>query len=152
MGQRPPDPATSEPGRVLALRWGDADAHRVLSWLALLGLAAGIALAVAGLPGADLHGPLHRLGIMDPLCGATRGVRLAFLGDLSGAWRYNPLAILLSAATVAFVVRGCWGWLTGRWLNARLTWTPAIRITVVIGIAALWINQQQHAALLLNRF
>ena len=80
-------------------RWrlDSADAHRALTWPALLGVVAGTSLAVLGLPTADLHGPLHYVGLMDPLCGATRGVRLAFLGDLSGAWRSNPQSTTLIA-------------------------------------------------------
>jgi hypothetical protein len=45
-----------------------------LTWLAAGGLLVGAALAVTGLPAIDLHGPQHHLGIMDPVCGMTRGV------------------------------------------------------------------------------
>ena len=98
-------------------------------------MVAGTSLAVLGLPTADLHGPLHYVGLMDPLCGATRGVRLAFLGDLSGAWRSNPAAIPLAAGAVFPVARSLLGCATGRWINAELTWTPTIK-TVLCGLFA----------------
>jgi hypothetical protein len=134
-------------------RWrvDGADGHRVLTWLAPLGVVAGASLAVLGLPAADLHGPLHYLGLMDPLCGATRGVRLAFLGDLAGAWRYNPAAIPLAVGAVFMLARGLLGWVTGRWINAELRWTPTTRTLLVILIVALWVNQQANAPLLLTR-
>lgn len=55
--------------------WSPADQHgRQLTWLAAGGLLVGVVLAVSGPPRIDLHGPLHHLGIMDPMCGMTRGV------------------------------------------------------------------------------
>lgn len=48
--------------------------------VALCGLMAAVVLAVFGLPPADLHGVLHRLGVMDPLCGGTRSVYLTLHG------------------------------------------------------------------------
>lgn len=41
-----------------------------------------IALRVFGLPPIDLHSPLHRAGIMDPLCGGTRAALAAAHGDI----------------------------------------------------------------------
>lgn len=142
-----------KPRAAASVRWhlARADAHWVLTWLALLGVVSGTGLAVLGLPSADLHGPLHYLGVMDPLCGATRGVRLAFLGDLPNAWRYNPAAILLSAGALAMVVRGLAGWVTGWWINVELRWTPTIRTVIGGLIVALWVNQQWNAPLLLTR-
>jgi len=76
--------------RPVRLRWEQADRHPTLTPLAAAGLLAAAILAVVGLPPVDLHGPLHRLGIMDPLCGMTRGV-VGFLGvdylDEEGAAR-----------------------------------------------------------------
>lgn len=135
------------------MRWrlDSADAHRALTWLAPLGVVAGTSLAVLGLPAPDLHGPLHYLGLLDPLCGATRGVRLAFLGDLTGAWRYNPAAIPLAAGAVFMVARSLLGWATGCWINAELKWTPTIKTVLCVLIVALWVNQQRNAPLLLTR-
>lgn len=131
--------------------WADRNGHRVLTWLAVVGLAAGAGLAVFGLPGADLHGPLHYLGIMDPLCGATRGVRLTFLGDIPRAWQYNPASIPISVATLAMLLRAVVGWLTGRWVNATITWTRQLRTLAIVLLIILWVNQQLHAELLLTR-
>src|SRR6266851_1560891 len=74
------------------LTWDDHDRLARLTGLAGVGLAAGAATAIFGLPPVDIHGPLHYAGIMDPLCGVTRGVRLALLGRVAQAWRYNPLS------------------------------------------------------------
>ena len=69
----------------------DVDRHRTLTGLAAGGLVLAAAWALLGLPPVDLHGPLHRYGVMDPLCGGTRAVRLATLGGWADAWGYNPL-------------------------------------------------------------
>ncbi|MFP3988669.1 DUF2752 domain-containing protein [Streptomyces sp. E11-3] len=90
------------PGRPV---WEETDRHRWLGPLTLAGLAAGTAMAVFGLPPVDLHGPLHYLGVMGPLCGGTRGVHAALLGDFGTAWRYNPLSVVLVVGAVAFVAR-----------------------------------------------
>lgn len=76
-------------------------------------------MAIFGLPPVDVHGPLHYLGIMDPLCGVTRGTRLAMLGHLGQAWRYNPLSVVLVAGACAIVLRQALGLATGRWLNLQ---------------------------------
>jgi hypothetical protein len=73
--------------RLSAIRWwwNDVDRHGALTGLAAAGLVATGLLAVVGLPPVDLHGPIHYLGVMDPLCGMTRGSRLVTRGDLAGA-------------------------------------------------------------------
>jgi len=130
------------------LWWAQADQHPMLAPLAATGLLVGGVLAVVGLPPVDLHGPLHRLGIMDPLCGMTRGVVAVLRGQLGRAVAYNPASPLLVAGAVLTLGRWLVGRLTGRWLDATLRRTPA-----TVGIAAavvlvLWVNQQAHAALL----
>ena len=78
------------------MKWhvDETDGHLVQAWLS------------RGYPlSADLHGPLHYLGVMDPLWGATRGVRWSSRGDLTGAWRYDPAVIGLSVGAV-FMVAG----------------------------------------------
>jgi len=72
------------------LFWNDHNRWEWLGRVALVGLAAGAVLAIAGLPPVDVHGPLHYVGIMDPLCGGTRGLRLMMRGHLASAWRDNP--------------------------------------------------------------
>lgn len=57
-------------------------------WLTLLGglaLAIAAAMAIFELPPVDLHSPLHKIGIMDPLCGGTRAARYTAQGDLAEA-------------------------------------------------------------------
>jgi hypothetical protein len=133
------------PGR---LRWEQADRHPTLAPLAAAGLLAAGVLAVLGLPPVDLHGPLHRLGIMDPLCGMTRGTVAVLHGRLGLAVAYNPASPLLVVGAVLELGRWLVGRLTGRWLDATLRRTP---LTVGIAAAlvlALWANQQAHAALL----
>jgi len=130
------------------LTWADHDEHSWLSRLAITGLAAGTAMAVFGLPPVDIHGPLHYLGIMDPLCGATRGLRLALLGHLVQAWRYNPLSVMLAAGAVAAVFRQVLGVATRRWLNLTVVRRRAVLATSTLLAVALEINQQAHAALL----
>ena len=79
---------------LLTTSWGSRDGHRGVTCLAALGATTAVAIAIFGLPGIDLHPPLHRLGIMDPLCGGTRAARYAAQGQLAEAWTYNPLGIV----------------------------------------------------------
>lgn len=116
-------------------------------WLTLI-LAMGVVgaayLLAFGLPGVDLHGPLHRRGIMDPLCGGTRATYVLVRGDVVGAWSWNPLVPLLALATIVVVARLVVGRVSGRWANlhvARRQWVPV----AVVGLIALEINQQLQA-------
>lgn len=72
-----------------------------------------LALAVVGVPSTDLHGPLHRIGIMDPACGGTRSVFLFLHGDLTRALHYNPAGPIVVLAAALIVLRTGAGWLTG---------------------------------------
>jgi len=130
------------------LVWTDHDQHARLSRLAIIGLAVGIAIAIFGLPPVDIHGPLHYLGIMDPLCGATRGARLALQGHLAQAWRYNPLSVALVAGSVATVLRQVLGMATRRWLDLNVVRRDPVLAIAALLTMALEINQQAHAALL----
>lgn len=132
-------------------RWETSDRHRPWTLLAAAAVTAGVALAVLGLPPVDWHGPLHRFGIMDPLCGATRGVRLTLRGDLAGAVLYNPAAPGLVAAAALVLLRAAFGAMTGRWLTVQLARSRTAAMTAAVLVAALWINQQAHAPLLLAR-
>jgi hypothetical protein len=77
-------------------------------------------MALLGLPPIDIHGPLHYVGIMDPLCGGTRSVHSLMSGDYSTAWRYNPIAFPLVLGAVDLLARHAVGLGTGRWLNVHL--------------------------------
>jgi NADH:ubiquinone oxidoreductase subunit 6 (subunit J) len=132
------------------------DRHRsitvVATALGLMGLVAAALMAVVGLPPVDLHGPLHYVGIMDPLCGGTRAARLTAQGHLAEAWTYNPLGILATLGAVAVVVRTTVGLATHRWLNLHGRLTPRqarLLIAVVLILTILLeVRQQQHADLL----
>ncbi|GAC1411520.1 MAG: hypothetical protein NVS4B6_14310 [Mycobacterium sp.] len=93
------------------------DTHPVWTRMALSGLVIALLLAVFGLPPVDLHGPLHYLGVMDPLCGGTRSVYLTLHGLLHEALRYNPAAPLLVVAAAAVVLRAVVGWTRHYWVN-----------------------------------
>ena len=132
--------------------WQTHDGHRLVTVVAFLGVAAAAMMALIGLPPVDLHGPLHYLGIMDPLCGGTRAARYTMRGDLDQAWRYNPLGILAVAGAVAAAGRAVGGMLTRRWVTVAIGWTPPRR-RLVIGlilavVAVLEVRQQLLAALL----
>jgi len=123
--------------------------------LALAGVAAALTMALIGLPPVDLHGPLHQLGIMDPLCGGTRSVRLAAMGEWSKSWRYNPVGVPLVVGGVGLVLRAAVGSLTGRWVQIHVRLTPVWRrvwwLVIAVALVALEVDQQFHAALLLSR-
>ena len=143
-------------GSLLTIEWSSTDRMRVVTLIGVAGLVASVAMAAFGLPPVDLHGPLHRMGIMDPLCGGTRAARLTTQGHLLAAWRYNPLGILATLVAVLAVARLSAGLLRRRWLTVRISWTPRrIRVALaVLAIAtvALEIRQQGRADLLLKSY
>lgn len=133
-------------GAVIVVRRHDA--YAVWTWLALAGLTGAMVLAMVGMPGVDLHGPLHYVGIMDPLCGATRSFYLTLHGRLGDAVRYNPAGPLFVVAAVVALCRAVLGHTTRRWVHVRIPRRFAIAVGV-IAIVALEVNQQSHAALLM---
>lgn len=118
-----------------------------LTWTAMGFLVAALALAVVGVPSIDLHGPLHRFGIMDPACGGTRSVYLFLRGDVAASVRYNPAGPLVVIVAVLLGLRAALGRITGRWVTLPLSRRAAL-IVPVIALLALELNQQAHAALL----
>jgi hypothetical protein len=133
---------------VLCVRVAREDRHRMLAPLAAGGLLTAGMLAVVGLPPVDLHGPLHYLGIMDPLCGMTRGTVAVLRGQLELAWAYNPASPLLVAGATLTLVRWVAGRMTGRWLEVRVHPSRVAWAAGAIAVLVLWSNQQAHAALL----
>jgi hypothetical protein len=151
---RPSGSPSSPPVKAwVQVQSSNRDEHTLFSIAAIAGLAAATMMALFGLPPIDLHGVLHHLGIMDPLCGGTRAARFAAAGQWSQAWRYNPLGLLAVLAGAAAAVRALVGLLTGRWVTLRFGWTPrrrrvAIAVLVVVTVA-LTVRQQLRADLLI---
>ncbi|WP_020389674.1 DUF2752 domain-containing protein [Kribbella catacumbae] len=125
------------------------DTHRSVTRFSLLAVAAGTVLAVSGVPRVDLHGPLHHVGIMDPLCGGTRAAFLLSQGDLTGAWTYNPVVFPLAAAAALVLLRTMLGALSGRWVTVRVGRRRVLVLLLVLAVAALEVRQQFHADLLM---
>ncbi|HVL03358.1 MAG TPA: DUF2752 domain-containing protein [Acidimicrobiales bacterium] len=128
----------------IRLSLDERDQNRPLLAVALLGVATALVLAIFGLPGADLHGPLHRAGIMDPFCGGTRALRLAARGDIAGSLWWNPLSLILLAGALAFLVRTAVGLTLHRWLNATVVWSDR-RLWLVLGFVALALEARQQS-------
>jgi hypothetical protein len=128
--------------------WVGEDRHRTLAPLAAGGLLVAGLLAVVGLPPVEVHGPLHYLGIMDPLCGMTRGTVAVLRGQLGRAVAYNPAGPLLVAGATLVLGRWLVGRLTGRWLEVRVQPSRVAWGIGIIAVLALWVNQQAQAALL----
>lgn len=138
--------------RIVGLEWSRHDGMRLVTWAGIVGLVAAVAMARFGLPPIDLHGPLHRFGIMDPLCGGTRAARLTAQGRLGAAWTYNPLGIVATAAAAAVGLRLVLGVGTRRWVNLKVRWTPHLRwaafALILVAAIALEIRQQGRVDLL----
>ena len=128
------------------------DRHPLITSIALLGVATAVMMAVWGLPPIDLHGPLHRYGIMDPLCGGTRAAYYTTRGNLGRAWQYNPLGVIVVGGGCAAVARSVSGLATRRWLTLTTVWTSRRRwmvaTIVLVLLVALEIRQQLNADLL----
>jgi len=62
--------------RTALLRLTKSDGAPSYTRAAAIVLLGATALRIADVPDVDLHGPLHYLGIMDPLCGGTRATFL----------------------------------------------------------------------------
>ncbi len=109
-----------------------------------------LVLGVVGVPRLDMHGPLHFLGVMDPLCGATRATYFMAHAEWALAWAYNPGVFVLAFVSVFGVVRWIVGLASGWWATKRVPRRLAWSL-VIAGLIALEINQQAHAALLVRR-
>jgi hypothetical protein len=122
-------------------------------WLgptAMAALVAASLLALLGLPPVDLHGPLHRMGIMDPFCGGTRAARFLMVGDWASAWHYNPGIFALSAILGLGLVRWILGRVTGHWLHL-VVGRKVVVFVALVGLVALEVNQQLKVDLLVQR-
>lgn len=117
-----------------------------LTVAAAVGLVLAGLLARFGMPPVDLHSPLHRVGVMAPFCGMTRGSAATMRGDLARAWWYNPASPLVIAAGLAVVARWVLGQATRRWVCARLQVTRWSVVVVGVALAVLEVNQQLHVS------
>ena len=124
------------------------DGHVVATLFGITVLGAGSLFAVFGLPGLPLHGPLHYLGVMGPLCGMTRAVTALLRGEIAMALAYNPAAPLALLASIVLTARALAGVLSGVWWNAQ--WHVSRRVIVILVAAAvgLAVRQQLRASLL----
>ena len=138
------------PGGPFRVRVAPEDQHAPLSHGALALVLATVSLRLFGLPPIDLHGPLHPLGVMDPLCGGTRAALAVGRGDLGLAWEYNPLVPVLALVVGASLARWCWGRATGRWITVNVDDRRALIILLGVLVVALWLNQQANAELLMS--
>ena len=154
----PPEPQhtgiITNPGPFLRITLERRERHWWLTAGTGLALSIAVAMAVFGLPPIDLHGPLHKIGIMDPLCGGTRAARYAAQADLAQAWRYNPLSIIIVYGAALAVVRTAVGVLGRHWVTVAVAWTPrrrrwAFAIAVAL-LVLLEIRQQARADLLMS--
>ena len=132
----------------MSLVWVDDDRHAWAAPLAAAGATAAVAMAIFGLPPVDLHGPLHHLGVMGPLCGMTRAARHLARLDLAIALHYNPAVPLVALVGIGALARWAWGRGTRRWLEMRVRWTPAAVLVLAAGVVALAARQQAHVDLL----
>jgi hypothetical protein len=122
----------------------DRDPLAGLTWAAAGGLVVAALLARLGMPPVNLHSPLHFAGIMDPLCGMTRGSAATLRGDLRRAWWYNPASPLVILGGLAVLARWVVGRVTGGWLSARVKVTRVPVAVAGVVLAALELNRQLH--------
>lgn len=127
-----------------------SDGRRLLTFTASALAGTGLVQRATGLPTADIHGPLHYLGVMDPLCGGTRAAYLLFSGRFGTAALYNPMVFPLFAGIAVLVVRAGFGMATGRWFDVVLSpqGRRVLAVIMVVGVLALEVRQQLHAQLL----
>ena len=132
----------------IAVGWEDHDRHRWLARTAAVGVVLAIAMAVFGLPPIDLHGPLHDLGIMGPLCGMTRATRRLARFEMTAALQYNPAVLLVAFGGVFAVGRWAHGWRSGRWLSIRIPRRRSVVVVAAVLLLGLTVHQQANVELL----
>ncbi len=136
----------------VTLSWSSTDRHTRLTWAAACLAVVAAAMAVWGLPPLDIHGPLHRLGVMDPLCGGTRAAYFAMTGRWAVAWYYNPLGPLTLIAVVLVLLRAALGRLTGRWVELTIVLTRragrALVAAASLLVVAMTVRQQLMVGIL----
>ncbi|MDQ3985910.1 MAG: DUF2752 domain-containing protein [Actinomycetota bacterium] len=134
----------------MSLTWRHRDEWAWLTAAAVVLVMGAVTLAFVGLPTFSVHSPLHYAGIMDPLCGMTRAVRLLALGRFDDAWAFNPASFALLIVVGALLVRALVGGVTHMWAHLEVKAKPHLAVALIVLTAALWVNQQSHASLLMS--
>lgn len=128
----------------------DRDPWWELSVVGVAVLAFGAAFAKLGQPDIPWMWPLYRLGIVLPSCGLTRGVVAIFHGDLARSWEFNPASLVVVVLAGLLAIRLGVGIFTGRWVVIDVSYRRVYAVLALILLAALWVNQQHHAQLLIH--
>ena len=127
-----------------------ADRWVLLTVGAAVVLVFGPLFAVLGMPRADSMAAFHRVGLVGPTCGLTRGVVAVFRGEVGRAWAFNPASLLVVLAAVGGAIRAIVG-LTGHgWVAVRMRWSRRSTLVVLLATGLLWANQQAHAGFILH--
>ena len=71
-------------------------------------------------------------GLRCPGCGGTRAVHALLNGDLTRAWRLNPLVVTALPFAAWWCLRGLWGGWTGRWWKDPTT--HPVSLAVLVGL------------------
>lgn len=118
------------------------------SWSVRLGSIAALAVAGAAVATLARHHP-HEFAFLPPCpsaslgfacagCGSTRAVHFLLQGDLSAAWRHNPILILVgipfAAVAAVSLIRAAW---TGRWPRSPLSPQASARLGLALVILIL---------------
>lgn len=133
--------------QAVGLRIGVADSDSVpwLTWMSGFGLAAAALFAVFGGLPFDLPMPTHRVGVVTPTCGLTRGSTAVIRGDFDLAWRYNPASFLVIGGGVLTLARGMAGSISRRWVTVGLPHSRIVWTLLGVAIIGFWLHQQTNA-------
>lgn len=136
--------------RLPRLVWRSSDSVSRLARLAVAGGVAAAVFAVVGLPHLSLMHPWYAIGVVTPSCGLTRSAVAIAGGQFALAWQFNPAGFLVVAGAAGIIGRWIVGRLTGRWLGVVVPGRRLRTAIAAIAVAALWLNQQAHAAFIIE--
>jgi len=131
--------------------WEDRDRWPALTKASVALVALAAVFARFGLPNVPLMWPLHRLGLVLPGCGLTRGVVAIFRVDPARAWMFNPASFVVVLLAAALMSRLAVRVVMHRWLVLRLSRHRLFSVLGAGAVMTLWVNQQSHAALLIHQ-
>lgn len=130
--------------------WIEAhDRHPTWTALALVGMPLTILVAVFGQPPFGLS-LLHYFGLVGPTTGMTRGVMWFARGDLTRAWAFNPVSLLVLPSVGLLLARAAYGRLTGCWISVSLQRRRWLVIAAALLLILLTVRQQLNAGFLLK--